>query len=590
MPIDPSLITDVMSRWQGPPPADPLAQFGKLQALRSGVLQQQAAAQNLQTGAVELQQRQEAMAQQKAIDDAFQGGMTRDADGSVSLTPAVLNSLAAAGHGSAIPGLTETFAKANKATLDLKEAKTKVATATDDYVASHLATIADSKYDPTLAQATIAKAAQDGVLPAPQAQQLSAQIQQNPTPDGVKALIDPLLSQSPAYQKLLDSRKTATGAAQRGEAAAAQADIAQTKLQDERDQKWKNAVAAAGSQDELDALRAQAKAQGISPAAIGGTPPVWSQQAMQQYGNSLLTPEQRATGTRADATAKALAGNRAAELAQGAQRLSVSRGELALRNQEYQQKYGDALGNMSPNNQAIAQKLAAGEFDPAQLGRIPGKEQIIAGAIQINPNWTPQTYATKRSFTDPEKTQSKNLGTISRIVGHIGRFEDNSKALGFAPAYAMGVNLTGPQNQLNEDAHAIAGELEKLVSGGVGSAGQVEAWKKSLSSPSADARQKAVDEISQLIGSQYEGMAQTYQAGTGQDLPVGKYVSPAGQKWMAAKGINVGAPGAQSGADAGAQPALPPAAAAQLRRGVNTTFGNGQVWTLDASGKPAQVK
>jgi hypothetical protein len=63
MALDPSLITDVMSRWQGPQLPDPIERMAKLQALRSGVLQQQAAQQNLQTGALEQQQRQLALAQ-----------------------------------------------------------------------------------------------------------------------------------------------------------------------------------------------------------------------------------------------------------------------------------------------------------------------------------------------------------------------------------------------------------------------------------------------------------------------------------------------------------------------------------------------
>jgi hypothetical protein len=34
---------------------------------------------------------------------------------------------------------------------------------------------------------------------------------------------------------------------------------------------------------------------------------------------------------------------------------------------------------------------------------------------------------------------------------------------------------------------------------------------------------------------------------------------------------------------------LPPQAIKQLKQGQNTTFGNGQVWTLDSNGQPIQV-
>ena len=61
MPIDPSLITDTLSRWQSPQftMPDPLAQFAKLQALKNGMMQQQ-------TDALGLQQKQQEIANEGA--------------------------------------------------------------------------------------------------------------------------------------------------------------------------------------------------------------------------------------------------------------------------------------------------------------------------------------------------------------------------------------------------------------------------------------------------------------------------------------------------------------------------------------------
>ncbi len=199
---------------------------------------------------------------------------------------------------------------------------------------------------------------------------------------------------------------------------------------------------------------------------------------------------------------------------------------------------------LNPTQQSIADKLATGDFNPAQLTRFPDKESLIAGAIAKNPNWSPQTFATKKAFEDPQSKQSQNLGTISRIVGHIGRFEKNSKELGVSPSFFTGVNLTGKAAATQEDAHAISAELEKLVSGGVGTEGQVQTWQKSLTSSNPEIRQQAVDEISQLIGSQYEGMNQTFKTTLGTDLPLGKYVTAAGRDWMKKKGIQVSGEGA----------------------------------------------
>ncbi len=196
-----------------------------------------------------------------------------------------------------------------------------------------------------------------------------------------------------------------------------------------------------------------------------------------------------------------------------------------------------SLGVLSDSQKAISQKVAEGDMSFEQLSRLPDKEAIIAGAIEINPDLTRNTFATKKAFTDPASKQSQNLGTISRIVGHIGRFEKNSEELGLSPSMMIGKSLTGSAAAVANDAHAIAGELEKLVSGGVGSVGQIREWQEALKSSRAGIRKAAIDEISQLIGSQYEGMQQTYKTGTGHDLPIEKYVSPEGRKWMAAKGI-----------------------------------------------------
>jgi hypothetical protein len=263
------------------------------------------------------------------------------------------------------------------------------------------------------------------------------------------------------------------------------------------------------------------------------SPTTWTPATAASVRNLGMNPDQQSSNARMTVRDADLKANEDAQRKQEQQRIDLSR-------KEYQQKYGDALANISPNNKAIGDKLAAGEIKIPDITRLPGKEQIMAYAYLKNPGLTDFTFDTKNSFTNPDRKQAQNLGTISRIVGHIGRFESNSQQMGMAPGYAMGMNVTGRQNALNEDAHALSAELEKLLSGGVGAVEQTREWQKSLHSPSPAARQQAVDEISQLVGSQYEGMNQTYKAAGLGDLPISKYVTPAGQAWMKSKGINVG--------------------------------------------------
>jgi hypothetical protein len=222
--------------------------------------------------------------------------------------------------------------------------------------------------------------------------------------------------------------------------------------------------------------------------------------------------------------------------------LGVAQARLGLAKKENQQQFGDPLQNLSGAQLDMAKKYASGDFKlPPAGSRAPGAQAIRQAALALNPNLSDDTFTVKHDFNDPSKPGGKNLATMARIAGHIGRFEKNSGAMGTleSGAYGMGATLTGNQKATAEDAHAIAAELEKLTSGGVGSQSQTQGWQTALKSSSAAVRQKAVNEISQIIGSQFEGMNAQYKAQTQQDLPLDKYVSPAGREWLKKNNINV---------------------------------------------------
>jgi hypothetical protein len=253
-----------------------------------------------------------------------------------------------------------------------------------------------------------------------------------------------------------------------------------------------------------------------------------------------LTPEQQALDRQA-----------AARLAMDQERLlenkrhnlqdeNISGGHLGLDRQKFNMLFGPggSYENLSDNQKQLAQRVADGDISIQQLGRLQDKELILNAATMLNPQAN-RAYAAKAAFTDPNSPQAKNLQTISRIVDHIGQFEQNSHKIGFAPMYYFGMNLTGDQAKLHETSQAISEELQKLTSGGVANSSQTEQWKNSLKSPSEEARQDAIDQISKLVGSQYIGMNQSYKAAIGKDLPMEQYVTPAARAWMTKKGLDV---------------------------------------------------
>ena len=544
MAIDPSLITDTLSRWQTPQfqMPDPLVQYAKLQALQNGITQQQVNQQQLQSGALDLQTKQEAVKGQQAMNDAIKNNMTVGPDGTPTINHAgVTQALGAAGQGHMIPAYMAGVTAQQEAAAKLKTAQLDNATKGLDLATRQFSSATDQpSWDAAIAHAQglgldTAKAG----IPAVYSDQAKAAV----------------LNYGMSVRDQLDTQAKTLEAQTKQKA-----ETREQQAQSEKDADAAMQSLAGANAQNFPALRAaaidaQTKA-GRSPAAIPGA---FSAEGQAALNNAILTAEQRTTAGQAAANARETAGYHAVEAGQRAQQIGISGADLALRNAEFQKKYGDALGNLSDNDKNIAQKIANGDYSMSILSRLPNKEQIMAGAIQANPQLTQATYDTKQAFTNPDKKQSQNLGTISRIVSHIGRFEQNSQQMGFAPGYAAGVNLTGNQAALNEDAHAISGELEKLVSGGVGSVEQTREWQSALHSPSASARQKAINEISQLVGGQYEGMNQTYKSAIGSDLPIEKYVSPAGQQWMKTKGINVTNAAQQAGSPAGAG-SVPPIA------------------------------
>lgn len=507
MPIDAAIPLGI----RPPQPTNPLADIAQIMQLKQAQqlipLKIQEAQQNAQENTLKLEQFRRQVSDQDNLRKSYAAAVITDPATGLPTTDPMKLTQAMKDNGIAdkIPEAIEGLNKVSKSSADLKKLQGDIRAKNAEYAGGLGMAIRANNNDPDFYDQQIRTSVANGDVAPEVGKQLLGQLaqlkQQDPTGTLARQFTqqhaDQMIAQAgPAFTTAQSRQQTSAGAAAKlpGELAAQPANLA----------------------------RIQAETKNAEQKAAGEEP---IQPAQQQTADIA-----RENAIRAEAAQKEQQRHNIVAERQGGGRLSLE-----------QQRLNQTTGGvqLSASQQAIADKLASGDFNPAQLSRFPDKEALVAGAIAKNPNWSPQTYATKRAFEDPQAKQSQNLGTISRIVGHIGRFEGNSKEMGFAPAYAVGMNLTGEQAKLNEDAHAISSELERLVSGGVGTEGQVQGWMKGLRAPTAAARQQAVDEISQLIGSQYEGMNQTYKTTIGQDLPIEKYVTPAGRAWMKSKGINV---------------------------------------------------
>lgn len=286
MALDPSLITSVMSNWQTP---DPLAAYAKIQALKNGIVQQQAAQQNLQLGALQLQQQRQAFNDQQALDAAYRGAITTDANGNISYDRAkVLSSV----PGHLAPGIQKTLNEMDQAKATLDETQAKAKTDQANLVGSLLVPIMDANYDPEVFKTVVTHAAGTGALDPRQAAAFLQQLGPNPTPDAIKAAITPFLA-APAVQELITKRQTAQAAQERATAATTQANLATEKERVARVDKAKQALGAATDQASLDQGLKNVIAAGGTAADVTDVPRMFSPAAMDAYNRGLQTAEQR---------------------------------------------------------------------------------------------------------------------------------------------------------------------------------------------------------------------------------------------------------------------------------------------------------
>lgn len=186
MPIDPSIAL------QGRPiqPPDFIGDYAKLMQLdhmrQMAPLEIQARQQQVDAGSLELNQKRQSVADMKAIDDAFSQPGGREA---------VLN---------ALPGHLKTVALKQFEEIDKSHAAAVEATEKADLARAEsfgraAVAVREHQYSPTAAQIAVSDLKQkyaDDPRVGKIIQTVEAQLQANPTPEGIKAIIDPIIMSS----------------------------------------------------------------------------------------------------------------------------------------------------------------------------------------------------------------------------------------------------------------------------------------------------------------------------------------------------------------------------------------------------------
>lgn len=189
------------------PPAqqpDPLEQYGRLMQLKQmqqmQPLQQQAAQQNVQQGALDIQGKQMDIAARQAFQTASANSITKDANGNPTFDADKFQQ-GIAGTPAFTPATIESLAKMQKARVDLQSSMADLQGKQQDMMGNAANAIKASGYNPTVAHSIL-----DTFPQSPQTQQIRASID---NPQALKQWTDQALAQSSSQQKMQNEQKVA---------------------------------------------------------------------------------------------------------------------------------------------------------------------------------------------------------------------------------------------------------------------------------------------------------------------------------------------------------------------------------------------
>ena len=286
--------------------------------------------------------------------------------------------------------------------------------------------------------------------------------------------------------------------------------------------------------------------------------------------------------------------------------------------------------------QAVAfgayQLYKTGKMPVLGMGNGPGRSAILAGAAQLaqqeeqNPGSTANpgfdtALANGQDFTAGQRSLNNFAGgplgnqvrSINNVVGHLQLMEglfnglqngDVQIANKLGAQWNKAFGSPVPTN-IQTAAEFIGPELTKILSanGSTGTAEERQGFANTAANLANSPEQTAgaIGTLKGMLGRQMTDMALQYHGATGRSDFARRYVAPDVGNYLDInpEGGPPPAPGAAppastsptvsaspAGGNAGA---LPPQALAQLKEGIHTTFGNGQVWTIQ-NGKPVRVQ
>lgn len=289
-------------------------------------------------------------------------------------------------------------------------------------------------------------------------------------------------------------------------------------------------------------------------------------------------------------------------------------------------------GPLDPNAVAFGSYMLykTGKMPSMGMGGGPARMAIISGAAQLaqqESNGQPVTnpgfdtaIANGQDFTGAQRMLNSQAGgplgnqtrSINNVVGHLQLMENLFGALNngdmqaankLGNAWNKAFGAPAPTN-IQTAAEFIGPELIKILSanGSTGTGEERQGFSNTAANLGNSPEQtgQAIGTLKNMLGRQLTDMAIQYHGATGRSDFARRYVAPDVAQYLEVNpdgGPPLAAPGGPPASTSstsaspagGAATTLPPQALAQLKDGLHTTFGNGQIWTLQ-NGKPVRVQ
>lgn len=437
------------------PQQDPMEQYQRLMQIRNmqtmQPLQQQEAQNQVQQGQLQIQGLQRDQAARQALNEAYQGAMTKDSNGNMTIDPDKLQQGLANGPAAyQTPAVMKGITEFQKGKIDIQTQMTDLQQKSADMLGSAASAIKSAGYDPTLAHSLL-----DSLPQSPQINQVRQQID---NPQALRQLVDTAIQNSPKQRELMTSQ-------QQADARTLSSKTEQQKLQ-----------ATMNPQSSLYAPSPASVALGTAPGA-----------AQIQQGEA----HQAALKAQAEKSAQMPFEMRLAQqkqvLAQGAPNAAA---QLLVN--------GDAtlaeLKSRGVTPEFIAQTLSAAH---QQSG---GKYNAQAADAQFDVAKSPANtafFGSAKSLTDPGGTLDQLAQTAKSIPSN------QIPAFNTIADWEKAATGSGPIAKYASQALGVADDYSKVMGGGQGSdASRMSALNLVGAKLSPDQRAQSIEGIRGAVGSQ----------------------------------------------------------------------------------------